>query len=54
MKPPLPGPLLHKPVEEREKTREVLLHKFALIWPDCSVNKAGEGIGAMALFQLLC
>jgi len=26
-KPPLPGPLLHKFVEEREKTPEVSLHE---------------------------
>jgi len=30
-KPPLPGPLLHKCVEEREKTPEVSLHEPAVL-----------------------
>jgi hypothetical protein len=29
-KPPLPGPLLHKGVEEREKSQELALHEPAV------------------------
>jgi hypothetical protein len=52
-KPPLPGPLLHKYVEERENTPELSLHEpavwFNTAWLKSVVEKTGFGRAGLSI-----
>jgi hypothetical protein len=43
VEPPLPGPLLHKFVEEREKTPEFVLHEAAAPLLDIAKKRVDRG-----------